>query len=189
MVPADYVGFFVSSVGAAAALIGLLFVAVSIAPERIVARGAPLQARARAISAFTGLTNAFFISLMAQIPHLNLGTAVVVVGSISLLSTAGTSYALLAGPGSGESRVSNVVFTLANSALYVSELLLVALPLWLRPTDAAPLFTLAFVLVGIYSASLARAWTLIGGGSTHFIARVRDEARLHAPATAPDHNE
>lgn len=189
MVPADYIGFFVSSVGAAAALIGLLFVAVSIAPERIVARAAPAQMRASAISAFTGLTNAFFISLFAQIPHLDMSLPVVVTAGISLFSTFTTGYTLLIGPGSEAARTSSIIFTLANCGLYVSELAFVALPLWLHPATTAPFFTLTFILVGIYSAALARAWTLIGGGSTHIISRVRDEVRLHASATGPDNKE
>jgi hypothetical protein len=165
MVPAEYAGFFVSSVGAAAALIGLLFVAVSIAPERIVTRAAPPRARASALSAFTGLTNAFFISLFAQIPHLDQSLPVVITGGIALVSTLVTGYTLLTGPGSEESRVSNLIFTLANGALYVSELFLVALPLWLRPNVATPFFALSFLLIGISSTALARAWTLIAGGS------------------------
>ena len=189
MVPADYAGFFISSVGAAAALIGLLFVAVSIAPERIVARSAPPRTRASAISAFTGLTNAFFISLFAQIPHLNMSFPVIITGGISLASTFSTGFTLLTGPGSEESRTSNIIFTLANGGLYVSELALVALPLWLHPTDAVPFFALSFILVGIYSTALARAWTLIAGGSTGVIGRMLDEMRLHAPAAVPDNKE
>lgn len=189
MVPAEYAGFFVSSVGAAAALIGLLFVAVSIAPERTVTRAAPPRARASAISAFTGLTNAFFISLFAQVPHLNLSLPVVITGGIALVSTFSTSYTLLTGPGSDRERFSNIIFTLANFALYVSELFLVALPLWLHPTDGVPFFALAFLLIGIYSSALARAWTLIAGGSTSVVGRMLDDVRLHSPAAVPDHKE
>jgi hypothetical protein len=57
MPPGDFLGFFVSSVGAGGALVGLLFVAVSLAPERTIAPSAPAHARASALSAFT-LANA-----------------------------------------------------------------------------------------------------------------------------------
>ncbi|HUY77561.1 MAG TPA: hypothetical protein VMV29_12380 [Ktedonobacterales bacterium] len=56
MVPTSFLGFFAASAGASAALIGLLFVAISITPERIIsqqterndassANAAPTQAR------------------------------------------------------------------------------------------------------------------------------------------------
>src|SRR5262249_59061145 len=62
MVPSDFNAYFSASATAAAALVGLLFVAISLAPESTVARSAPLRRRAIAVSAFTGLLNAFFIS-------------------------------------------------------------------------------------------------------------------------------
>lgn len=65
MVPEAFHDYFVASTGAAAALVGLLFVAVSIAPERTVTSGAPVERRAVALSAYTALLNAFFL-LMAN---------------------------------------------------------------------------------------------------------------------------
>lgn len=53
MVPADFANFFIASAGAGAALVGLLFVAVSLAPQQIVTRRAPMERQAVAGSAFT----------------------------------------------------------------------------------------------------------------------------------------
>src|SRR5579864_5423913 len=77
MVPPEFLNFFIASTSAGAALVGLLFVAVSIAPEQMVTRQAPLERQAVAGSAFTALINAFFISLVALIPHINIGTVIV----------------------------------------------------------------------------------------------------------------
>jgi hypothetical protein len=60
MVPAEFNNFFVASASAGAALVGLLFVAVSIAPEHIVMANAPIERRAMSSSSFTALLNAFF---------------------------------------------------------------------------------------------------------------------------------
>ena len=43
MVPAIFTNFFIASAGAGGALIGLLFVAVSIAPENTIMEGAPVE--------------------------------------------------------------------------------------------------------------------------------------------------
>ena len=53
MVPEAFHDYFIASTGAGAALVGLLFVAVSIAPERTVMRSAPAERRAVALSAYT----------------------------------------------------------------------------------------------------------------------------------------
>jgi hypothetical protein len=77
MVPPDLANFFIASVSAGGALLGLLFVAVSIAPEQIVASRAPMERQAVAASTFTALVNAFFVSLGALIPG--------VTGTIALM--------------------------------------------------------------------------------------------------------
>jgi hypothetical protein len=61
VVPPEFLNFFTASTGAGAALVGLLFVAVSLAPEQIVTLQAPVERQAVAGSAFTALINAFFI--------------------------------------------------------------------------------------------------------------------------------
>src|SRR5580704_13054807 len=89
MVPGEFVNFFLGSVQASAALIGLLFVAVSISPKRIFGPGATARRRTAAGSAFTALLNAFFVSLAALIPKANVGyTAIImaIIGLINILS-------------------------------------------------------------------------------------------------------
>src|SRR6266699_1229531 len=85
VVPPEFANFFIASAGAA--LVGLLFVAVSIAPEQMVTRRAPMERPAVAGSAFTALMNAFFISLVALIPHFNVGFVIVPFISLCLVTT------------------------------------------------------------------------------------------------------
>jgi hypothetical protein len=61
----DYANFFLASAGAGAALMGLLFVAISITPEGTVLPTAPRERQVVASGAFTAFTNAFFVSLGA----------------------------------------------------------------------------------------------------------------------------
>jgi hypothetical protein len=86
MLPPELSNFFLATAGAGAALIGLLFVAVSIAPEQIATRRAPLERQAVAASTFTALVNAFFISLGALFPG-SLGWVALLMSSLGLLNS------------------------------------------------------------------------------------------------------
>src|SRR5260221_5565628 len=84
VVPPEFANFFIASASAGAALVGLLFVAVSIAPEQLLTRRAPMERQAVAGTAFTALTNALFISLVALIPHFHLGLVLLAFISLCL---------------------------------------------------------------------------------------------------------
>ena len=69
MVPAEFTGYFTAAAAAAAVLIGLLFIAVSLRSETVLGDGAPAAGRAQADSASISLSNCFFVSLVALIPQ------------------------------------------------------------------------------------------------------------------------
>jgi hypothetical protein len=56
------------------------------------------------------------------------------------------------------------ILVVAGLLLYGGEFFN-ALLLVLAPTDSAPIFTLAGVLLGIYALGMTRAWQLLGGHS------------------------
>src|SRR5438093_947890 len=84
---AEFETFFLASSGASAALIGLLFVAVSIAPEKVFGSDAEAVRQAQALSAFTALANAFFISMASLIPDVRIGIVVTIVAFASAMQT------------------------------------------------------------------------------------------------------
>ena len=161
MVPPEFANFFIASASAGAALVGLLFVAVSIMPEQIVTRRAPVERQAVAGSAFTALINAFFISLVALIPHLNVGSLIVPFICLCLVTTLIQAWQLLRLPKGWQSFLRRAFLVVLSLGLYGLELLN-ALHLSSDPSQVGDLYGLIFVIVGVFALGLIRAWELLG---------------------------
>ena len=87
--------FLLGSAGVAGALIGLLFVAISVAPDRLVDDSVPQSHRVRASTALTVFTNALTVSLFALIPGLGAGGTAAIVAVVGLLFIVGSIVSLL----------------------------------------------------------------------------------------------
>ena len=186
MVTPEFQTFFLASVGASAALIGLLFVSVSIAPERVFGQDSDAVRQAQAVSAFTALANVFFISLMSLIPEVTFGLVVAIVSIPAMLQT----LALLRHVRTWrEQRLLSrglVLFT-ASAVIYGYEFAL-GIGMWRDPADKGALIALSFVLIGAYGAGLGRAWELLGAPRTGILPNlwtVLTAARRRPPAQRP----
>ena len=73
MAPGAYDAYLAAVATAAAALIGLLFVAISIRDDMIFGQNAIPGGEALAITTFTGLVNSLVVSLIGLIPKVNIG--------------------------------------------------------------------------------------------------------------------
>ncbi len=152
--------FFGASVGAGAALIGLLFVAITLAPEAIFGTGAEARLRGRAVSAFNAFGNVFFVSLAALLPKGAAPTAIAVVAFLSLcqcISNALQMRRLF--PDLRGWRNLGVI----SAAIFALELL-VALRVHF---GAGQPLTLAYVLLGLYAYALGSSWELLGARPRH----------------------
>jgi hypothetical protein len=188
MIPAAYSNFFVASTQASAALIGLLFVSVSIAPERIFGRGAESGRQALALSAFTALANVFFVSFSSLIPNLQFGVFAVVAGGIAASQTLAL-LALITSWRRERTLVRSLVLFAISAGIYGFEIAM-GVRLVIVPGDTGALTLLLYLLLGGYSLGLARAWELLGAPHGRgIVSGVFGwlESRLGAPETDKSH--
>lgn len=160
MVPPELSNYFLATAGAGAALIGLLFVAVSISPEQIASRRAPIERQAVAASTFTALVNAFFISLGALMPG-SLGLIGLIMSFLGLLNSLALGSHLLRHPKNWQNFLRRVFLILLSLAIYGAEFYF-ALRLTITPSAVDSAYTLASLLLAVYSIGLIRAWELLG---------------------------
>jgi len=161
VVPADFANLFIASASAGAALVGLLFVAVSIAPEQMVTRRAPMERQAVAGGAFTALMNAFFISLVALIPHINIGVVIVPFSGLCLVTSLIQSWQLLRLRKGWQSLLRRAFLVLLSVGLYGLELLN-GWQILTAHSQAGMLYGLVSCLLGAFALGLIRAWELLG---------------------------
>jgi hypothetical protein len=161
MVPDSFTNFFIASASAGAALLGLLFVSISISPEDKIAEDAPIERRTSAQGALTLLINAFFLSLASLLPS-NFGIPVTIFATLSFVLTLQNSINLLR-PHPDASKLSSRLFiALANLLTYVAQgyygILLI-----MNPNNPVPVFALTNLLLVVYVLGIVRAWQLLGG--------------------------
>ena len=89
MVPASFHDFFSGCASVAGALIGLLFVALSVSQERLTGDDASTEHQVRAAAAFSALVNTLVIALVAMLPLANFGDAAIVLAAAGLATTCG----------------------------------------------------------------------------------------------------
>jgi hypothetical protein len=154
----DLHDFFGASVGAAAALIGLLFVAISVAPEKIFGSAADIDRRLNAERAFTALTNVFFVSLAVLMPRDTLPViAVVAILAMSQIVRAGM-VAFRRRP-----ELKTLLHVgLISLGIYVLELVTsrgIA-------TRNVPADKLIYIVLGLYAYALLTSWGLLGASDS-----------------------
>lgn len=160
MVPEAFNNFFLASAGVGATLVGLIFVAVSIAPEHIVQANAPIERRAMAASSFSALLNAFFISFGALIPGI-IGPLTLVMSALGLTTSLLLSWNLLKERERWQNLVRRVFLILVSFIVYGFEFYC-AILIVKEPNYVGNFYLLAGLLLGVYGIGLTRAWQLLG---------------------------
>lgn len=177
LIPSNYVSFFQTASQAAGALIGLLIVVVALKPAQIVGADADPVARRLAASSFTGLVDAFFLSLLALIPGHNLGVGAAIIASLSLSHTLALHLGHRGQRIRGIPRRMNVIFVASVLAYGVQLYFGVAFAL--HPQNADLVKDLSFVLIVAFAVALSRAWQLLqsaavsNGGASQAAGKLR----------------
>jgi len=89
MVPASFHDFFNGCASVAGALIGLLFVALSVSQEKLTGDDARTEHQVRAAAAFSALVNTLVIALVGLLPLASLGDAAIILAGAGLATTCG----------------------------------------------------------------------------------------------------
>jgi len=155
VVPGSYIAYFAAVTGAAAALIGLLFVSISLRPDTVFGEGAPERGRTLAASAFTGLVNTFFMSMSALVPSVNLGYPALVLAVSSLVSTLRLHGKL------SRSR-SQLAYLLLSTSAFTFQIV-EGVYLIVQPRGNSGVENLAYLMIGSMAIALGRAWALLQG--------------------------
>jgi hypothetical protein len=171
VVPDDLHDFFVASAGVAGALVGLLFVAISIAADRLAAERAEAQVhRLRALAALAAFVNALVVSLVALLPGQDLGPAVLIVAGAGLLLVAASLLSLL--------RARHLRSRHLRESLFLAGLLVVfglqvvqAVRLIDRPGDESVVGTIAALVLICFMVGIGRSWELVGAPSVAALVR------------------
>lgn len=173
MVPPSVHNLFVASAGVAGALIGLLFVAISVSSERLAREDAGAQLhRIRGAGALSAFTNALTVSLFALIPGHKIGPAAVVTAVLGLGFIAASHLSLIRLRHMHWRTLREGLFLLILAVTFVVQLAEGA-EVIARPGSAGAVNTIAIVVVVCFLIGIARAWELIGGpsiGITHEVA-------------------
>jgi hypothetical protein len=165
VVPADIHDFFAASGGAAAALIGLLFVAISVSAERLAREetGAQLH-RVRAAAALSSFINALTISLFALIPGEKIAWTAVAVAIGGLTFVVAATLSLIRAHEIHWGTLRDGLFLILLVVTFVIQLLEGA-QLVTQPANSGDVNTIAILVVVCFLIGIARAWELIGGPS------------------------
>ena len=182
MVPASFHDFFSGCATIAGALIGLLFVAVSVAPGKLTGRGVEADYQVKAGAAFSALVNTLVIALVALLPRASFGTTVLILAAVGVSSTAGLVVVLWR-EHQERIRPGAVIMLVALLLLYGLQLAN-GVELGNSPHSPSLISNQGGLIIGFFVFAIARAWELVGARDSRLLSAVA--GITGRPADQPD---
>jgi hypothetical protein len=171
--------FFTASASVAGALIGLLFVAISVASDRLRAGTDGQVHRIRAVAALTAFTNSLSVSLFSLIPGHKLGPTAISVAAVGLTFVLASLLSLIRLRRQVRwATVRDALFLIGLAFTFVIQLL-DGIDVTAHPGNSGDVDTIAILVVICFLLGIGRAWELIGGPSIGIRNEVAAMVRAH----------
>ncbi|MBS2534276.1 hypothetical protein KGQ20_16010 [Catenulispora sp. NF23] len=162
MTPSDLNSFFATSAGVAGALVGLLFVAISVSGDRLSHHVDARAYRLRASGTLTAFTNALAVSLFAILPGKKVGYTTVSVSVVGLMFVAASMISLVRAHALKWRYRRDVAFLATLTAAFAFQLGF-GLAIIAKPHDTDAVDNVAILVIVFFLIGIARTWELIGG--------------------------
>ncbi len=164
-----YRDLFMAIATTAAALTGLLFVAISVTPSRSSTRGVGVIHEVRAAASLVAFVNALAVSLFGLVPGQNVGYPAVVVGVIGVFFTAAGTRSIFARAARQLHRRRQLGWLTALLVTFGFELS-AGIELLIDRRSRSPVALISNLLIASLLIGVARAWELVGRRDTGIIA-------------------
>ena len=175
MVPLSYHDFFAGCATVSGALIGLLFVAISVSPAKLAGDQASTDHQVKAGAAFSALVNTLVIALVALMPGTGLGYTAIILAGVGLSTSSGLII-LLHRESAERIRPRQVIMLALLIVLYGLELVYGIL-LNASPRDVGQVGNLGTLAIFFYLFAIARAWQMVGARDTGLISAAAEMAQ------------
>ena len=164
-----YRDLFVATAGAAGALTGLLFVALSIAPLRGPSADHPVIRQVRVAAALLAFLNALAVSLFSLVPGTSVGYPAVVMGVIGTLFTAAAVRSIVSSDAPRQQQLRQLGLIILLLLIFGTELA-GGITLLAHPGDSTAMQVISYAMVSSLIVGIARAWELVGDRDTGIVA-------------------
>jgi hypothetical protein len=169
VVTGAYRDLFAASAASAAALTGLLFVAMTVASRQTLTGSARVIRQIRASAALLAFTNTLAVSLFGLVPGVNVGYPAVVLAVIGIFFTAAAVRSILAcSPGRALVRGQLGLIGLLL-LIYFAELIAGIVVLG-NPASTTSVQVIDYAIVTSLLVGVGRAWEFIGERDTGILA-------------------